>query len=189
MPPPMKLTAEQMWEISFSIRNGLQNAAWEGLEIPWTDLSREQQAAVMAELRAEREAFMGSDPRLRALNEASLAHFHLDWIAQRTTQEATEREFWKSVKRTVANSRESMNEMLSQAVHFSLDQIRAVDRRLAAKNLPSLRELSGKLNRVRAGILKRGKIRSDAEFYVVKEIVCDTGSDVTDAERAKYELL
>lgn len=66
---------------------------------------------------------------------------------------------------------------------------RAVDRRLAAKDLPSLQELSVKLQGIERGILKHGRIRSSDEYYIVREIVCDEASSVSNAERKAFERM
>lgn len=197
MPAPLKLTAEQMRDIANSIQLGLSNAAWEGLsDLPWPSLNRDQRKIVLATLkeRTAREiAEVGATRRTAEFNARFLARFDLDAVERAEAEEPLARERWLKNSGGKKPSRKgwslAMNDMLSPVAHFSAEQIRAVDRRLAAKRLPSLRELSGKLNRMRAGILKRGKIRSDAEYYVVKEIVCDTSSDVTEADREKFENL
>jgi hypothetical protein len=59
----------------------------------------------------------------------------------------------------------------------------AINKSLSEKNLPSLQELQGIVSKTIAKVLKRGRINSLEEFYIVKEEVIDLSSDLSGADR------
>lgn len=198
MPPPApNLTSEQWIEVNLAVQFGLSNAAWEGIDaVVWTELTREQKKLVLATLKenAERQvAASGAHPSVKKLNDQRIARFDLEGVEREAEQEQAMRALWLNTTGTEKQKARRFaswtNEILSQAIHFDAGQIRSVERRLAAKNLPPLSSFTAKLNRQREGILRRGKIRNDDEYSIVKEIVCDTSSDVTEEDRVKFEHL
>lgn len=198
MPPPApNLTSEQWIEVSLAVQFGLSNAAWEGVDgVVWTELTREDKKLLLATLKenAERQvAASGANPSVKKLNDQRIARFDLESVEREVEQEQAMRAVWLKIpgteKQKARRFASWISEILSMAIHFDAGQIRAIERRLAAKNLPALGSFTTKLYRQREGILRRGKIRNDDEYSIVKEIVCDTSSDVTEEDRVKFEHL
>jgi len=81
----------------------------------------------------------------------------------------------------LAGVREGVADLLQVSAALSSEQIRDLDVRLAEKHLPTLtdkrRELWGR--RIPA-ILKRRRIRSDAEYHLLKEVVDGSGMPALD---------
>ena len=69
---------------------------------------------------------------------------------------------------------------------MSGDQVGALDRRLAGKGLPSLTEMRSRVWRTIPKILKRGRIRNDEEYYLLKEKVIDMADTTLDEESRKF---
>lgn len=91
--------------------------------------------------------------------------------------------------------KQGVNDLLHMADMMPLEQSESIEAALAARALPSLRKMKAALSRKHIGILKRGLIRNEEEYYIVAEMLSDTSSDLTAAQRrslgsmtAKYEF-
>jgi hypothetical protein len=192
----VKLTAEQAADVLIALMFGLSNHSWEGrAEGPWSELPRSLQENLLSAARRNFENHIphvertGGDPTF--LKDAIKQHMIENLEELRAKEDAMRSDFLSrgTGPRIVRSMLATINEELTQACHFSAEMHRAVNRRLAAKGLPSLHELSAKLKKKQHGILKRGRIRTSDEYYIVKEIVCDQASHVSDAEREAFERM
>lgn len=95
-------------------------------------------------------------------------------------------------------TRSQMRSGFKQAINDTLSDIwgyapasdrKKMDATLAAKGLPSIFAMELALKKKHKRILKRGSIKTDEEFYIVKNILDDLESDVTPEERAELEKL
>jgi len=74
---------------------------------------------------------------------------------------------------------------------FSKKDHDSLNEKLLNENLPSLWKLMSIVNDTTTKVLKRGKIRNIDEWYVIKEFLDDTVSEISDEEReilGKYFL-
>lgn len=61
--------------------------------------------------------------------------------------------------------------------------------RLRKEGLPGLGELIAQVKNIPEKVLKRGSIRNTAEWYAIKELLDNVDSDISEADRAKLELI
>lgn len=81
--------------------------------------------------------------------------------------------------------KQSVNDLLHMVDMLPLEKYEAIEAALAAKSLPSLGKMEAALSRKHVGILKRGLIRNEEEYYLVAEMLSDMTTDLTSAQRKK----
>jgi hypothetical protein len=179
----MRLTDDQMFEITTAVRCGLAVA---GL------------AAVPAEERRKwRElAYRRLEAELKSLGERERLIIEEGLALSEQREELAERQRQryyavpeKERTRRPAGMRMALNDLLSQSQHFGYAQRDAIDHQLKRRGLPSLTMLEIVLKRKHERILKRGSIRDHDEYYLVKEVLCDMSFDISDADRTSLERL
>ena len=85
--------------------------------------------------------------------------------------------------------RQGVNDLLHMAESWSLEKSERVDTALAARRLPSVDEMQAILHQKHTRILKRGRIVTDEEFYIVKELVSDLTSELSKAQRRRLDAM
>lgn len=196
---PVKLTSEQLMEAMVALERGLSCAAWEGVtDRPWWELSTTEQASVLATVRAVHEKRireMGLDPG--GPNKQFLDRMNLTAVQE---EDRKWREKWKIMqmarpgtskprKIPASGLRMAVNDLLSQEPFFDAGQRRAVERRLAAKSLPSLRILAAQIKNKHAAILKRGLVHNEEEYYLIQEILASVDYPIEEADRNRLAEL
>ena len=81
-----------------------------------------------------------------------------------------------SKKESISGLKQAINDLLTMSKHGSVPA--SLDSRLVASGLPRLDEMRAALSRKEAGILKRGIIRNDEEYYIVRETLSDADSNL-----------
>ncbi|MGK9164937.1 hypothetical protein KXR53_01495 [Inquilinus limosus] len=76
----------------------------------------------------------------------------------------------------------AINDCVEMAEGFRPDQMRAADEELAGMGLPTLSALRLKRNRHLKAVLKRGSIRTEVEYYALKDMA---DSAIHEDERAQ----
>lgn len=193
----MKLTAIQLCEVMLALNHGLSAAAWEGVTSrPWWELSNEEKAAVLASVRATEEELIrrhNLDLCANSLNQQFLDRMSLASVQneERQEHEAREKLLSSAAKRRGSDSglRQAINDLLSQSAFFGTAQRRAVERRLAARNLPTLALLEAILRKQHEKILKRGSIRTEEEFYLLQEILVSVDFPIDEDARQQLANL
>jgi hypothetical protein len=79
--------------------------------------------------------------------------------------------------------KEGLRDMISQLNHFPSDLLKDIETDLAKNNLPTTKILFGVFTNTATKVLKRKKIKSQDEFYTIKELVVDLTSNLTEEER------
>jgi hypothetical protein len=80
--------------------------------------------------------------------------------------------------------RQALGDALEDAQDFGPDQIAHLDEVLRKAGAPTLTQLLLRQARTFKAILRRGKIRSDTEFYLVSAALGDTANGFDDAQIA-----
>ena len=181
----MHLSPDQLHEVSWALQYGLHKTRWDSIPA-------HEQKRLIAEFEVRRQALL-SDLRIpeeerRDFRDPSFGLIGPD-IDQREAREriAYYGETEQKRSRRASGAKMAINDLLSQSRHFSESQRAAIDARLAAKELPTLRMLEAGFRGVHARILKRGRVRNDEEYYIVAEILSDMDFDISDAERSALE--
>jgi hypothetical protein len=181
----MKLTAEQIFEISTALHCGLKEAS---LAI----MADSERARWIAAVKAAAEQSLARPDISESNRQWLRENAELAGRPQALAERARERYYAKPAKergRNLAGQKMGLNDMLSQVQHFSELQRSAVDLRLAERGLPSLRKLGALLKKTHERILKRGKIRNEEEYYAIQEILADVSFNIAEADRDRFAQL
>ncbi len=79
----------------------------------------------------------------------------------------------------------AINDTLEDSWDLSPAEVTAIDDDLAGRGIVTLSELRRRYSRQFKGILKRGKIRDETEYYLVAGILASFTADATDEERTR----
>jgi hypothetical protein len=81
----------------------------------------------------------------------------------------------------------AINDTLEDSWELSPAEVTAIDLVLAGRGIITLSELRRRYSRQFQGILKRGKIRDETEYYLVTGILASFTAGATDEERMKLD--
>ncbi|MEH6419835.1 hypothetical protein [Pseudomonas sp. CGJS7] len=93
---------------------------------------------------------------------------------------AIEQRFGRS--RALSGLRQAIGDILEGVVDYRPERIARVDEALAQAGALTLSRLLARQSKVFRAILRRGKIRSDTEFYIVSAALSDTSIDRPESE-------
>ena len=193
----MTLSNEQLVDVMLALLRGMSAWSWEGNPIrPWWELSDQEKTEILIALRkAHEEAIdrLNLESHTRALNRQFLDRFDLNSvrIEEQLHEESRQKMLAETAKKpNQTGARQAINDLLSQVVFMDATQRLAIERRLALHNLPSLGVLMASFRKQHEKILKRGKIRTEEEYYLVKEILDAVEFPVSKESRLRFaELL
>ena len=83
----------------------------------------------------------------------------------------------------------AVNDFVSMSRDLSSQQIKAMDERLVSVGAPKLSGLLRESSTRVSSILKRNQVRSEIEYYLLKEEVVDLESSLTAAQREQAERM
>ena len=83
----------------------------------------------------------------------------------------------------------ALNDTLEMSWDFPPDEVAAIDREFIARGIISLSEMRRRYSRRFRSVLKRGKIRTEEEFYLVKGILDSFTADASEDERRQLGLM
>ena len=83
----------------------------------------------------------------------------------------------------------ALGDTLEDSWHFTPKEVAEIDRDLASRGIVTLSELRRRYSRQFRGVLKRGKIRSEEEYYLVAGILASFTADATDEERRRLDAM
>ena len=86
--------------------------------------------------------------------------------------------------RALSGLKQAINDNLESVEDYRPEQIARIDEALHQAGAPTLTQLVVRQSKAFRAILRRGKIRNDAEFYMVSAVLSDTSTDRPDAEIA-----
>jgi hypothetical protein len=92
---------------------------------------------------------------------------------------------WELKSKTLAKRglKAGLQDLISEIKEFPAEMKSTIDSELLKNNLPGLHELQGTVDKIISQVLKRKKINSLEEFYIVKEQVIDLSSDLSEEDR------
>lgn len=129
--------------------------------------------AELGRARAFLETFIEALVDWEELDSASLDHM-------RHGLDAAERQGGAIALR---GAKMAVNDMLAMARDLSMAQVEALDQRLVAANAPRLSELLREKSGTISKLIARDRIKSDVEYYLLKEEVADESAPLSPAQR------
>src|SRR5690349_6840476 len=94
----------------------------------------------------------------------------------------------KSAKAALSGLRQAINDCIEMSFHLGSDEVTKLDEQLRKRGIVTLSELRRRYSRKYATIVKRGRIKSDTEYYLIRNVLSDPTSKTTD-ERELLENL
>ncbi|MFZ1519367.1 MAG: hypothetical protein WAU11_11360 [Ignavibacteriaceae bacterium] len=95
----------------------------------------------------------------------------------------------KDKKLALKGLKATLSDSLTNINHHRKDILEDIDKDLKEQNLPSLKILLAIIRDHVPKAIKRGKIKSQNEYYIFKELLDDTVSDLTEEERSQLSEL
>lgn len=106
-----------------------------------------------------------------------------DWAFHPSTNlQVAEELFGKS--KALEGARQAVNDAIEETRHISQEYLSRLDSALAEKGIVTLSELRRRYSRAFRQILKRGNIKNETEYYLLKGILDDGNSNISPEERA-----
>lgn len=92
---------------------------------------------------------------------------------------------WEMKSKSIARKglKESLRDTLSSIHEMPAELLNQINIDLLNRNLPGIQSLLGLVKDTVIKVLKRGRVKNIDEFYIIKEIVIDQTSTITDNER------
>ena len=94
-----------------------------------------------------------------------------------------------SPSRALTGLKQAVNDILEDVEDLSPEQIVAADTSLRSAGSATFTELVNRRAKLHKSILRRGKIRSDTEFYLVSSLLADTSRSLPDQDVARLNSL
>jgi len=93
---------------------------------------------------------------------------------------------WETKSRSLAKRglQSGLNDCLSNLNHYPKETILEINSQLEKNKLPNIKELSGAIQKTLKLVAKTGKIKNLDQYYIVKEILYDTVSEISGDERS-----
>jgi hypothetical protein len=101
---------------------------------------------------------------------------HPRFVAERIAQE-------HGRSRALEGARDAANDLIGQLTRLTPEGVRAFDYALESQCLPTLSELRRRYSAAYRQILRRNCIKTETEYYMVKNVVDDLTSKVSAKER------
>lgn len=99
---------------------------------------------------------------------------------------------WEAKSKSLAKRglQTGLNDFLSSLNHYPKESIADINSQLEKNELPNIKELSGAIQKTLKQVAKTGKVKNIDQYYIVKEILDDTFSEISADERSKlYDCL
>jgi hypothetical protein len=91
--------------------------------------------------------------------------------------------------KALEGARQAVNDALEETRHVSPEYLARLDTALTEQGIVTLSELRRRYSRRYKAILKRGIIKDETEYYLLKGILDDGNADVTSDERSMLQSL
>ena len=92
---------------------------------------------------------------------------------------------WETQSRSIARRglQAGLNDCLSTVSHYPKEIFEDIDSELERNGLPNLYTLAGFVQKTVRQVLKTGKIKTIDQYYIIKEVLDDTFSEISAEER------
>jgi hypothetical protein len=83
----------------------------------------------------------------------------------------------------------ALNDTLEMSWDFAPNQVADIDREFSARGIITLSEMRRRYSRQFRGVLRRGKIRTQEEFYLISGILASFSADASEEERRQLDSM
>ncbi len=94
-----------------------------------------------------------------------------------------------SPSKATAGLRMAVNDLIEMSSHMAPAEVTALDSELAEAGLLTLTQVRGRYSKRLQSVLKRGTVRTEVEYYLLRGVATDLSSGLTEQDRLKAEQL
>jgi hypothetical protein len=85
--------------------------------------------------------------------------------------------------------RQAINDCVEMSFHFSHAEVESLDSELRKRGVVTLSELRRRYSKSYAKIMKRGQIKNETEYYLVRNVLCDPTEKAPEERKFLEELI
>jgi hypothetical protein len=91
----------------------------------------------------------------------------------------------KNMKKAFSGLRQAINDCVEMSFHFDPAEVEKLDSQLRSRGIVTLSELRRRYSRAYARLMKRGQIKNETEYYLVRNVL----DDPTEKPREERKIL
>ena len=95
----------------------------------------------------------------------------------------------KSMKTAFNGLRQTINDCVEMSLHFDHAEVEKLDSQLRSRGIVTLSELRRRYSKDYAKIIKRGQIKNDTEYYLVRNVLFDPTEKTPDERKLLEKLI
>src|SRR5690349_7644314 len=95
----------------------------------------------------------------------------------------------KGLKTALNGLRQAINDCIEMSFHFDPKEVVKLDEQLRDRGIVTLSELRRRYSRKYAAIVKRGRIKSDTEYHLIRNVLGDPTKKATDEREVLENLI
>jgi hypothetical protein len=95
----------------------------------------------------------------------------------------------KSMKMAVTGLRQAINDCVEMSFHFDHAEVEKLDSQLRSRGIVTLSELRRRYSKSYAKIMKRGQIKNETEYYLVRNVLFDPTEKAPEERKLLEELI
>jgi hypothetical protein len=95
----------------------------------------------------------------------------------------------KSLKKAFDGLRQAINDCVEMSMHFDPAEVRRLDSQLRSAGIVTLSELRRRYSKGYAKIMKRGRIKNETEYYLIRNVLHDPTEKTPEERKSLEELI
>jgi predicted ATPase len=95
----------------------------------------------------------------------------------------------KSMKMAFNGLRQAINDCVEMSLHFDHAEVEKLDSQLRSRGIVTLSELRRRYSKNYAKIMKRGQIKNETEYYLVRNVLYDSTEKAPEERKLLEELI
>jgi len=95
----------------------------------------------------------------------------------------------KSMKMAFNGLRQAINDCVEMSLHFDHAEVEKLDSQLRSRSIVTLSELRRRYSKSYAKIMKRGQIKNETEYYLVRNVLYDPTEKAPEERKLLEELI
>ena len=95
----------------------------------------------------------------------------------------------KSMKMALNGLRQAINDCVEMSLHFDHKEVEKLDFQLRSRGIVTLSELRRRYSKSYAKIMKRGQIKSETEYYLIRNVLHDPTEKTPEERKLLEELI